>query len=97
VRISKTKNLNRYHSPSIQKILPKLQDSKERLEFVLKSEVKENYKKFDKYNVEWKSIIECLSIFDCLLSLYKTSSKGNFNLCRPKFILSKNDIPIFGF
>jgi DNA mismatch repair protein MSH6 len=66
------------------------------MEYILKGVTKEYYKKFDSHYNVWKTVIQCLSIIDCLFSLHKSSSHSNYTTCRPKFVISKNDEhPIF--
>lgn len=59
--VSKTKTVHRYYTPTIEKILPLLQDAKEKKEEALRNVLKETFLQFDAHYSTWKKCIKCIA------------------------------------
>ncbi|KAI8853214.1 muts domain V-domain-containing protein [Chytridium lagenaria] len=90
--MSKTKAVNRYHTPRIQSLTRKFLEAKEVRENAKKEVRSRLYQKFDGKYAGWLSVIRNMSILDCLCSLTFCRLSMGSPVCRPQFAEGKQRV-----
>jgi len=81
-----TKKTKRFWSPTIQSLIPQLEEAKEEKEKLLKDLTRKMFAKFCKHYSKWQSVVDKLAQLDCLLSLALTSKYQDGPSCKPVFV-----------
>lgn len=89
--LSKTKNLKRYWTPELRRMVNEYLEAKETLTATQESAQAILYKKFSNSSSVWRSVIDSLSILDCLCSLAIFSRSIPEPRCMPHIVDNSND------
>jgi DNA mismatch repair protein MSH6 len=81
---SSTKKVGRYWTPTIQKLLPKLEAAREAKEIVVGDISRQMFCKFCEHYQLWMRCVESLAQLDCLCSLTIASRYAEGESCRPE-------------
>jgi DNA mismatch repair protein MSH6 len=99
ILMSKTKSVNRYWTPWIKKQIQRLEEQKEYISEYLKSFWIQYAELFASTSLHvWRNAVDIMGSLDCIQSfLYyrNRNSSGNSLCCRPMFVESEVDRPIF--
>ncbi|KAF2077711.1 hypothetical protein CYY_000958 [Polysphondylium violaceum] len=83
---SHSKVVNRYHTPFICKVLPKLLEERDTLDVLSREILKKIQENFSTHFSQYMRAVQCLAQLDCILSLYKVSTQSTIPMCRPEFL-----------
>ncbi|KAI9142928.1 muts domain V-domain-containing protein [Paraphysoderma sedebokerense] len=92
-KMSGTKTLSRYHTPTIIDLNREMAEALEIKNNILASLKKRMYKRFDSYFETWKSAVDCLAELDCLVGLANGREvlECSGPVCRPHFVSQKGE------
>jgi PREDICTED: similar to DNA mismatch repair protein muts len=82
------KGFKRFHTNEVKQMLTELTAAEEKKEKLLQDTMRRLFESFDKNYHHWISIIRCISLIDCLISLAectKSIKKNGSSVSRPKF------------
>lgn len=86
---SATKYVKRYYPPELLRMANKMLELKELLKETQKKIIKTLYQKFLEHEKLWRSIIESVSMIDCLYSLSVSSKNLGLPSCKPEIIMGE--------
>ncbi len=84
--VKETKKFKRYRIADIQNTADELAIAQEKLDVIIKGEIKRAYMEFDKSYSSWKMITDQVAQLDCLISLSMVSNSGMRAWCKPEFV-----------
>jgi DNA mismatch repair protein MSH6 len=88
--LSKTKTLKRYWTPELRKMVNEYLEAKETLAATQESAQAILYEKFSNSRFLWRTVIDSLSVLDCLCSLALFSKSIPEPRCVPKIVENSN-------
>ncbi|TPX35274.1 polyribonucleotide nucleotidyltransferase [Synchytrium microbalum] len=86
VVMSKTKDVNRYYSPEIKKLVKEMTEAKETREAAIREVKSRMYSKFNENYADWMKVVNSLAEIDCLMSLANCRSALGEPSCRPQYV-----------
>lgn len=86
----------RYYTRDIKKLADQLEITEEKLKNQLKPFLQKLLSEFLEYYETWKTIIQLVSEFDCLLAFAKASTGNSFPMTRPEFSDKDSELAIKG-
>jgi len=89
-QMSATKQVKRYYSPELRKLVRNLQEARETHALIAKQVASRFYARFDQDYSNWLLAVNIISQLDCLISLARASQALGSPSCRPTFISDPN-------
>jgi len=89
-QMSATKQVKRYYSPKLRRLVKDLQEARESHALIVKEVASRFYVRFDQDYTSWLSAINVVSQLDCLISLSRASSALGTPSCRPVFLADED-------
>ncbi|KAK1791060.1 hypothetical protein P4O66_002102 [Electrophorus voltai] len=87
---STKKGWKRYSTKEIERLFSELQSWEEKRDAALKDCMRRLFYNFDKNYRDWQTAMECMAVFDVLLSLSRYSQSGDGPMARPEMVLPDN-------
>ncbi|KIW07249.1 hypothetical protein, variant [Verruconis gallopava] len=84
-QMSATKQVKRYYSPELRKLVRNLQEAQETHSQIVKEVAGRFYARFDEHYDQWLAAVKIVAQLDCLISLARASSSLGTPSCRPTF------------
>ena len=94
-QMSATKQVKRYYSPELRKLVRNLQEAQETHGQIVKDVAGRFYTRFDEHYEKWLAAVKIVAQLDCLISLAKASSSLGVPSCRPTFVDDERTIVDF--
>ena len=91
-QMSATKQVKRYYSPELRKLVRSLQEAQETHGQIVKEVASRFYARFDEEYTIWLAAVKIVAQLDCLISLAKASASLGEPSCRPHFVDSPRSI-----
>ena len=91
-QMSATKQVKRYYSPELRKLVRALQEAQETHGQIVKEVASRFYARFDEDYTTWLAAVKIVAQLDCLISLAKASSSLGEPSCRPTFVDSTRSV-----
>ena len=85
-QMSATKQVKRYYSPELRKLVRALQEAQETHGQIVKEVASRFYSRFDEHYAIWLAAVKIVAQLDCLISLAKASASLGSPSCRPQFV-----------
>lgn len=83
---SKTKDVHRFYTPQLTRMIEKLEDAEELLQQARQTAKLRLYQKFDESYQEYLKVVRALAEIDCYVSLSRARMAFNAPVCRPEFV-----------
>ncbi|XP_062851903.1 DNA mismatch repair protein Msh6 [Trichomycterus rosablanca] len=84
---STKKGCKRYSTKEIERLFSELQSWEDKRDAALKDCMRRLFYNFDKNHRDWQTAVECMAVFDVLLSLSHYSQRENGPMARPEIVL----------
>ena len=94
-QMSATKQVKRYYSPELRKLVRNLQEAQETHGQIVKEVAGRFYTRFDEHYNQWLAAVKIVAQLDCLISLAKASSSLGVPACRPTFVEDERTVVDF--
>ncbi|KAI9656230.1 MAG: DNA mismatch repair protein msh6 [Bathelium mastoideum] len=91
-QMSATKQVKRYYSPELRKLVRALQEAQETHGQIVKEVASRFYARFDEDYSTWLTAVKIVAQLDCLISLAKASASLGSPSCRPVFVDSPRSV-----
>ncbi|KAL9095870.1 MAG: hypothetical protein Q9165_001867 [Trypethelium subeluteriae] len=96
-QMSATKQVKRYYSPELRKLVRSLQEAQETHGQIVKEVASRFYARFDEEYTTWLAAVKIVAQLDCLISLARASSSLGSPSCRPHFVSTSSSRSILEF
>ncbi|XP_014673632.1 PREDICTED: DNA mismatch repair protein Msh6-like isoform X2 [Priapulus caudatus] len=92
---SQRKGFKRYWTREIEALLARMVAAEDQRHAALRDCMRSIFHTFDEHYKMWEAVVQCLAVFDVLLTLAYYSRCGDGPMCRPEFVLPSSDIQPF--